>query len=149
MAIRCTTPKAKIRNILKEHKRRCYEALIRTLLYCGEEIVNKVRDGSKPKSYKDQTGNLRSSTGYILVVNGKVVKASDFAIVLGGKKGSKNGEAFAKELASQHKKGFALIVVAGMEYAKYVEDRGYDVLMSGELHAEKIIPQLLSNLKLD
>jgi hypothetical protein len=149
MAVRCTTPKAKIRNIFNQHKQRCYEALMRTLMYCGEQIVNRVRDGSKAKSYRDQTGNLRSSTGYILVYNGKVVSKSNFASVLNGGEGSKKGETFAKELADKYDKGFALIVVAGMEYAVYVEDKGYDVLMSGEILAENIIPRMLKQLKIE
>lgn len=146
MAVRCRTSKQVLEAIFKKHQQRCYEAIVRTLMYCGEQIVNKVRDGSKPKSYKDQTGNLRSSTGYILTYNGKVLGKSNFASVKNGGEGSKEGEDFAKRLANQHDKGFALIVVAGMEYAVYVEDKGYDVLMSGELLAENIIPRMLKQL---
>lgn len=146
MAIRCRTSKGVLNDIFRKHQQRCYEAVVRTLMYCGEQIVNKVRDGSKPKSYKDQTGNLRSSTGYILTYDGKVISKSSFASVQNGSNGSKEGEDFAKRLADQHDKGFALIVVAGMEYAVYVEDRGYDVLMSGELLANDIIPRMLKQL---
>ena len=146
MAVRCRTSKQVLDEIFKKHQQRCYEAIVRTLMYCGEQIVNKVRDGSKPKSYKDQTGNLRSSTGYILTYNGKVISKSNFASVKNDGTGSKEGEDFAKRLANQHDKGFALIVVAGMEYAVYVEDKGYDVLMSGELLAENIIPRMLKQL---
>ena len=149
MTVRCATPKAKIRDIFKQHQQRCYEALMRTLMYCGEQIVNKARDNSKPKSYKTQSGNLCSSTGYILVHDGKIVTKSDFATILNGEEGSKKGEAFAKELADKYDKGIALIVVAGMEYAVYVEDRGYDVLMSGEILADTLIPRMLKQLKLD
>lgn len=146
MAVRCRTSKQVLDEIFKKHQQRCYEAIVRTLMYCGEQIVNKVRDGSKLKSYKDQTGNLRSSTGYILTYNGKVLSKSNFASVKNGGTGSKEGEDFAKRLANQHDKGFTLIVVAGMEYAVYVEDKGYDVLMSGELLAENIIPRMLKQL---
>lgn len=146
MAVRCRTSKQVLETIFRKRQQRCYEAIVRTLMYCGEQIVNKVRDGSKPKSYKDQTGNLRSSTGYILTYNGKVLSKSNFANVLNGGEGSKEGEDFAKRLSNQHDKGFALIVVAGMEYAVYVEDKGYDVLMSGELLAENIIPRMLKQL---
>lgn len=147
MAIKCKTSKAMLNEVFRKHQQRCYEAVVRTLMYCGEQIVNKVRDGNKPKSYKDQTGNLRSSTGYILSYNGKVISKSSFASVLNGGKGSKEGEGFARRLATQYDKGFVLIVVAGMEYAVYVEDKGYDVLMSGELLAEVIIPRMLNQLK--
>lgn len=146
MAVRCRTSKQVLGEIFRKHQQRCYEAIVHTLMYCGEQIVNKVRDGSKPKSYKDQTGNLRSSTGYILTYNGKVLSKSNFASVKNGGTGGKEGEDFAKRLANQHDKGFALIVVAGMEYAVYVEDKGYDVLMSGELLAENIIPRMLKQL---
>ena len=44
------------------------------------------------------------------------------------------------------KKGIVLIVTAGMNYAEYVEARGYNVLSSAELKAEPLIKSLLTQL---
>ncbi len=145
MTIRSTTSKAAIRNAVEAYQKRCFAALVRTLSYCGEQVVNKAR-GNNARTYTDQTGNLRSSVGYILAFDGKVISKSSFAAVRNGSEGSKEGENLAKLLADKHNKGFALIVVAGMEYSVYVQDKGYDVLTSGELLAEQIVPRMLKQL---
>ena len=41
-----------------------------------------------------------------------------------------------------------LIVVAGMNYAAYVQRKGYDVLTSSELLAEQLVRQLKLNAKI-
>jgi type II secretory pathway pseudopilin PulG len=129
---------------------RFQRAVIRTLCDAGEEIVNKCRNAGKPHHYRDQTGNLRSSTGYILLIDGRVVSMSDFTAVSGpkgdGKDGVKEGKQYAKDISKRHRTGIALIVVAGMNYAEYVEKRGWDVLVSGKLHAERIVPSMLRQL---
>ena len=50
-------------------------------------------------------------------------------------------------VADNISKGYALIVVAGMHYAQYVESLNYDVLDSAERLAERILPSLLQQLK--
>ena len=43
---------------------------MKKMMYLGEKFVNKARlEGN----YKDRTGNLRSSIGYIILLNGKIV----------------------------------------------------------------------------
>lgn len=118
-------------------------ALIRTLMYIGELVLNKARSTN---SYKDQTGNLRSSIGYVIAVDGKVVKQSDFKTVKQGKNGTEQGAAFAKKLVRQFPKGVCLIIVAGMEYAVHVKNKGYDVLDSSELLADRLVPSMLKQL---
>ncbi len=39
-----------------------------------------------------------------------------------GSEGSRQGLSYARDLASKHTKGVTLIVVAGMDYASYVND---------------------------
>lgn len=129
---------------------RFQRVVIRTLREAGEQVVNKVRNANKPHHYIDRTGNLRSSTGYLLIIDGRIVAQSDFTPVAGaegdGKNGSNEGKQYAKDLARQYRSGIALIVVAGMNYAEYVEKRGWDVLVSGKLHAERIVPSMLRQL---
>lgn len=119
------------------------QAVIRTLTYCGELCLNVARSTN---SYKDQTGNLRSSIGYIVAVDGRIINQSDFETVKKGGDGSKQGAAFAKQLVRRFPKGICLIVVAGMDYAVHVKNRGYDVLDSSELTADRIVPYMLKQL---
>lgn len=129
----------------ERHIRRAEQALIRTLKYCGEVVINSARDAH---TYKDQTGNLTSSIGAVISVDGKVIWKSSFEVVMKGGKGAKEGVAFAKELTGNYPKGIALICVAGKNYAAYVSHRGYDVLDTAQLTASQIVPQMLQSLEL-
>lgn len=145
MPIKDNTDKAKLAAYVAEYVKRMEKALIRRICYVGEQVLNEARRNG---SYKDQTGNLRSSTGYVVVADGKVVQTSSFEVVKGGGEGSKRGKAYALELASRFPTGIVLICVAGKEYAVYVSARGYNVLESAELLAKKLVPEMLKKLKL-
>lgn len=127
----------------EERLERLQTALIRTLQYIGETVLNRARSTN---SYKDQTGNLRSSIGYVIAVDGRVVYQSDFKTVKSGQDGSEQGAAFAKKLVRRFPKGVCLLVVAGMEYAAHVKNKGYDVLDSSELLADRLVPSMLKQL---
>ena len=143
MPIRPITTRAEIERYIEAQIRRTEQAIINTLAYVGEICVNTARIGG---SYQDQTGNLRSSTGYVLVKNGSVVYASSFEAERGGSEGASKGRLFAEQKAREHPRGIVLIVVAGMSYAAYVAASGRDVLDSAELRAEQLAPQLLKQL---
>lgn len=143
MPITQVTPQEAVRQALEKHVERLQKVIIRNLAYVGEEVVNVARENG---NYKDQTGNLRSSVGYVLVKDGEIVRKSDFPTIKAGKQGSREGLAFARELAGQFPEGVVLIVVAGMRYAKYVSDRTYDVVDSAELLAERLVPRMLREL---
>lgn len=119
------------------------DAIVYNLSYVGERCVNEARTGY---TYTDRTGNLTSSMGYVLVKDGQVIKQSSFEKVKDGDDGVKRGPDMAREIAAQTSKGIALIVVAGMNYARYVADRGFNVLASAEILAEKLVPQLMRRL---
>lgn len=141
------------------------QALVKVLCYAGEEVVAYARSLPSPNpkgmprpipshkpGYIDWTANLRSSIGYVVLWEGKVVKQSDFSPIKGnrgksGVAGSRQGKKFLKQLIAEHGEGLVLIVVAGMPYAAYVEALGYDVLDSAEIKAEEIVKRLLSKLK--
>lgn len=137
------TPMKEIEAYTEQQIERIEQAAIRTLAYCGEVCLNVARSTN---SYKDQTGNLRSSIGYVVAVDGRIISRSDFQTVKTGEQGTKNGEKFAKEIVRRFPKGICLVVVAGMEYAVHVKNRGYDVLDSSELTADRIVPQMLKQL---
>ncbi len=145
MPIRQITPMSEIDRYTEQKLKGLEQAVIRTLTYCGELCLNVARSTN---SYKDQTGNLRSSIGYVVTVDGRIVNQSDFETVKKGGDGSKQGAAFAKQLVRRFPKGICLIVVAGMDYAVHVKNRGYDVLDSSELTADRIVPYMLKQLGL-
>ena len=106
---------------------------IHTLSYIGEHVVNTARLSGE---YLDQTGNLRSSIGYIISIDGEIIRQGEFNVVKDGKDGTKSGEALAQALAKTSK-GITLIVVAGMHYAIYVSAKGLDVLDSAYIELYK------------
>ncbi|MCL4482180.1 MAG: hypothetical protein M1445_06120 [Bacteroidetes bacterium] len=130
---------------LEEQIERRVKALIFRLNYIGVACVNKARNDG---TYEDQTGNLRSSIGYVIVRDGVIVDASDFYAGKDGATtfGAASGEAYIKRLAAGYPHGIVLIIVAGMNYASYVEALNYDVLTSAELLAEQLVPKLLKQL---
>lgn len=138
-----------INNAIEERVERFKQMLVRELCICGEKCVNYARNTAlKGKDYQDQTGNLRSSTGYIVVADGAVVQISSFDSVKDGNNGARSGRDYALQLAEDFSDGIALIVVAGMKYAAYVANKGYDVLDTAEIQAERIIAQLIKDLEL-
>jgi hypothetical protein len=143
MPIKQKTPSAEIDAYIEVMVSRINKAAIRTLQYCGERCLNAAR---QTNSYKDRTGNLRSSLGYVVVQDGRIISQSSFEQVKSGDQGSKSGIQYAKEIIREFPEGIALIVVAGMHYAAYVSAKGYDVLDSAELLADQIVPQMLKQL---
>ena len=134
-----------INAVMKEHIRRKEVALIRTLKWVGENVISVARG---TQSYKDQTGNLRSSIGAIIVVNGHVEWQTSFNSVRQGQQGAQDGKDFARELIGEFPRGIALICVAGKNYAVHVANRGLDVLDSAELEAEKLMKEMLVTLNI-
>ena len=111
--------------------------LVRYLKAVGEECVAEAIDGG---NYTDQTGNLRSSIGFVVADNGNVIEEGGFRS-LGGSEGPNIGRAKALTEA-EGTTGIALIVVAGMSYARYVADKGYNVLDSTEILARQLLSQI-------
>lgn len=130
-----------IQNAFREAEKQMIEKVIRVLRYCGEMAVNEAKTSG---AYQDQTGNLRSSLGYVVVINGKI-QEENFSIQI-GQDGASEGKNLAYELARQTP-DVALIVVAGMKYASYVESRGINVLTSAEQMAKTLVPNLLKQLR--
>ena len=119
--------------------------IIESLCRIGEEAVKLAKLIPPERGFHDQTGNLRSSIGYVVVKDGKPVNIS-FGAVKGGHTGVNEGQRLAIQIGSKQTEGYALVVVAGMNYAVYVESKGRDVLTSAEKYAEKQIAQELADL---
>lgn len=127
--------------------------LVEALKYIGEEAMKLIRTPAESggvRRYKDQSGNLTSSVGYVVVIDGEVVYSSSFeATKPTATEGPKEGREYAYSLASQYPQGIALIVVAGMNYAAYVEAKGLGGMTSGELFAKDKVHKLLNDLEKD
>lgn len=140
-------------------KERCVE----TFCYVGERCITEAR---KSGEYNDITGNLRSSIGYVVLVNGrtyqygkpktyrgnqKVRNSKGRLVKSRGDNGVNEGQALldrlADEYAAKYAQGIVLIVAAGMKYAVYVEElHNLNVLASAELLADELVPRLLLQL---
>lgn len=143
MPIKRLTPTAEIDRYIAGRVEAIKKALVHNLCAVGEQVLNTAR---LTNSYKDQTGNLRSSIGYVVSVDGEIVQMGSFDTVKEGGEGAKGGKEYAMQLVRDFPKGIVLIVVAGMNYASYVSAKGYDVLDSSELLADKLVPQMLGKL---
>lgn len=148
MGIKMTTPMSEIDAYLQGEAERAEMLTIRALAYLGEKCVKEAKDRSPEASWFDQSGNLRSSVGYIIVAHGTIVQYSDFNQVKQGSEGAKTGRELAVELASRYSSGYALIVVAGMNYAELVEAMDNKVVLaSAELFARQELPNMMVKLK--
>lgn len=143
MPIKNLTPEGAISEFIGQQVERITSAMIYNLCAVGEQVLNQARSTN---SYKDQTGNLRSSIGYVVAVDGEVVQSSSFEVVKDGADGSRDGKSYALDLVKQFPEGIVLIVVAGMNYASYVSAKGYDVLDSSEVLADRLVPEILKQL---
>lgn len=148
MGIRMTTKLSEVHDTLMREAERVERLTIRALSKLGEQCVTKIRDRVGDKSWYDQTGNLRSSVGYVIAHNKNIIQYSTFNQVKQGSEGVKTGKDLAKELAKRYSNNYVLIVVAGMNYAEFVEAMdNKDVLASTELWAREQVPLMLEKLK--
>jgi len=148
MAINLTTPQSEIDAVFQQAEKLMIEKIIRVLRYVGELAVNEARLNG---NYKDYTANLRSSIGFVITIGGKIVDENfqDTGVksLPSDESGKKIGRELALEIAGKQQ-DIALVVVAGMKYALYVESNGRNVLGSAELLAREQVPELLKQLKI-
>jgi hypothetical protein len=154
MAVRARFERDDVVQYLKRKLELVEKAIVARLTELGERCVAEARSLN---TYRDQSGNLRSSIGYVVVRNGSVVRMSGFEQVQPwagfegdvSSQGAEQGRALASSLANslRYSSGYALIVVAGMSYAAYVEAKGYDVLDSAEKLAERELPRMLQRIR--
>lgn len=115
------------------------------LTQLGEDSVSHAKEN---KGYRDHTANLKNSISFALYKDGKLItqgiNINDFRSKHIGDNGnikenpltegeleaqaSNNLIRFASKNGIVAPKGYTVIVVAGMNYGKYVEDKGYNVL---------------------
>lgn len=116
---------------LLERKQAVDNVLNMALPELGEKAVTFSKDN---KGYQDQTANLKNSISFAVFFDGKLIntvigKIPEPDKVKGGQAQVQNAlEEYASKPGVVAPKGYTIIVVAGMVYGKYVEDKGYNVL---------------------
>nr|DAH50675.1 MAG TPA: hypothetical protein [Caudoviricetes sp.] len=151
MGIKMTTPLSALQSTISDAIDDQRTAMIERLRLVGEKAVNVAR-GYTGKQYTDRSKNLRSSTGFIIVVDGMIYGVGGF-VPCGkgtggdGVEGCESGKSYAEELAAKFPQGIALIVVAGMEYAAFVQNKGYNVLIEAEDFAINEVAKLLKTIQ--
>lgn len=140
MGITCRISTDRIQAYIRRVQETLQEQIIIQLQYLGQECVSRIRGRGKSESWIDHTGNLRSSVGSAVYEDGKKKLATTFESVLGGQEGSVAGKRMIDALAKEYSQTYAMVVVAGMDYASYVENmNSKDVLASTRLWAESVI----------
>ena len=144
MALKMTTPLKIIEDSINASVEAKQKVVVNTLFYVGEQCIIEARDNG---NYTDQTGNLRSSIGYAVIWDGKVIHRNSITKVKKGDKGVAEGNDYlSKCIEKASNKGVVLIVTAGMNYAQYVEAKGRNVLSSAQIKAEPLIKSLLTQI---
>lgn len=96
----------------------------------GEKLVAFAKD---THTYIDRTGNLTNSISYAIVRHKEILYYNEV------QREEANAAALkvAMKMAESLSDAYSLIVVAGMNYAAFVESRGYNVILPAELKAKQ------------
>lgn len=132
----------------KQDKVTLDKRVLRELQLIAEEACNHARDDYPTRAsggYDDHTRNLRGSIGYKIFFDGTEV-------VNGGLdgRGSEKGEQVASSTLSKVQsecKLWEVVIIAGMEYARYVEAKGYNVISFVQVYLDKEIGKLKYKIK--
>lgn len=119
-----------IRDELQRGQRIIDNGIVRIMQYAGETFVKEAREALniapayRKGDYTDRTANLRSSIGYFVLHNGNIISEG----IEGTSEGVQAGYGLLGKIPIRDT--YVLVGVAGMEYASYVESKGYNVISS-------------------
>jgi len=135
-----------IERFYDKFQNRAEEKYIEVLTYAGEEGAKQARINGK---YYDQTGNLRSSIGFAVISSGEIVTEGYEKSGQGsdGDTGLSESKKLVQSLASEFSTGILLVLVAGMDYALYVENlENKDVLSGTVTGTDKFLRETLKKI---
>lgn len=113
---------------LKDFIKNIYSEVKEAIVEVADEAIAQQKQES---DYKNHTWNLRSAPGYAVTIKGKEVARNVPA--------GAHEEAESKTnrvLNEVNKSGTSLIFADGMEYASFVQSKGYDVLNTALLYSD-------------
>ena len=146
MSLRLKNQK-ELTNYIRKQSVLIEKALIYQLEYFVADLVNFSKSGFVA-GYEDQTSNLKSSIGGVILKDGKPITYRGFENEGTATKGSQTGMEFINSKISEVGSGYVILVVAGMEYATYVENyHNLNVLKKTELRMKKKLPLEMQKLK--
>lgn len=129
---------------LKNYEKKMTDELVVALVEAGKKIIEIAKDSH---TYKNRTGNLEASTGFGVVIKGKLIGHGGFDDSFRG--GNVGLEKLEKLVSEVNDNESAIIVVAGMDYAAYVERCGYLILDEARFKGDTILSGLLNNIKIE
>lgn len=139
---------ADMRMIADRAEKAMNEAALEKMIQVGDRAIELVRVKIKNQGgYDNHTGNLRSSTGYIIYHDGKIVYRNFKESPEGTDKktglatGIKEANATLRET-----QGWGIVLVSGMVYAGWVENKGYDVLTGARIGYEDELQQAFNEI---
>lgn len=113
---------SEINKVIVKHSERVLDIAADKLFQLGLETIKDARENAR---FYNWTNNLRSSFGVAVSVNGKIIR-SDFQLfgdgLLGdGSGGLKKAQSLIDLEVNKNRNQLLLVLVAGEEYAVYVE----------------------------
>lgn len=134
---------------LKEKSALVERKLEMGLSQVGEEAVTFSKEN---KGYHDRTANLKNSISYALFKDGELVEQHIGKIPkpkedpIGQPQVADNLTRYAAQEGVVKPHGYTLIVVAGMNYGKYVEDKGYNVLYLTQNYLREELKKVIADI---
>lgn len=134
---------------LNQMKESVDNRLAMELRQVGEEAVTFSKEN---KGYHDRTANLKNSISYALFKDGELLEQHIGNIPkpnedAGGQaQVADNLARYAAQEGVVKPKGYTLIVVAGMNYGKYVEDKGYNVLYLTQNYLREELKKVINGI---
>ena len=134
---------------LNQMKESVDNRLAMELRQVGEEAVTFSKEN---KGYHDRTANLKNSISYALFKDGELLEQHIGNIPkpnedAGGQaQVADNLSRYATQEGVVKPQGYTLIVVAGMNYGKYVEDKGYNVLYLTQNYLREELKKVINGI---
>ena len=148
---------------LNEMKESVDNRLAMELRQVGEEAVTFSKEN---KGYHDRTANLKNSISYALFKDGELLEQHIGGDIYNATYTDEHGHTKKNPLSNAEVKqdakdnlaryaaqdgvvkpqGYTLIVVAGMNYGKYVEDKGYNVLYLTQNYLREELKKVIADI---
>lgn len=142
------TTKSDFDQIIQKQLAEIDSQFLQRLIELCDERIEIQRAKVSPEGYNDQTGQLRSSVGYIIYRDGKI-RHENFELAPYGTDKAPRLKA-GRELAFSQLRiteGWGVVMVAGMEYASWLESNyNRTVLSSATFKLEDDIEYILKNI---